>query len=126
MDAALEFQPGEGALALDDHAALLHAAQLRLVHIHNVDFPALGLGVHRIHPQQRVGEEGALLSADTAPDLHDDVPFIIGIPGQQEAPQFFTKPLQFQLGGGQFLLGKLVEIRVMEQFLRLCPVLFGL
>ena len=125
MDAALEFQPGPGALALNDGAALLYAAQLRLVHIHDVDFPALGLGVHGVHPQQRRREQRAFLAADTAPELHDDVFLVIGVPGQQENPQFFPEPVQLQLGRGKFLLGKLVEIRVVKQFLRLSPVLFG-
>ena len=124
VDAALEFQPGPGALALDDGAALLHAAKLRLVHIHDVDFPALGLSVHGVHPKQGGREQRALFPADAAPELHDDVFLVIGVPGQQEEAQLLPEPLQLQLGGGKFLLGKLVEIRVPEQLLRLRFVLF--
>ena len=87
VDAALEFQPGPGALALDEDAALLHAPQLRLVQLHGVSPPAPGGSVHGVHPQQRRGEQRRLLAAGTRPDLQDHVLPVIGILGQQQELQ---------------------------------------
>ena len=84
VDAAFVFQPGVGAFSGNDEVRFLDPAQLGLAVIHQLDFPPPGGGVHTVHPEQAVGKQGAFLSADAAPDLHNDIFFIVGILGQQQ------------------------------------------
>ena len=122
VDAAFKFQPGPGALTLNEDAALFHAAQLRFIEVHDIQFPVPGLGVHGVHPQKGVGKQRPLLAADATPQLHDHVSAVAGVFGQQQSLQLLLQPLRFLPGGGVFLLGQFPEIRVVEQALRRLPV----
>ena len=121
MDAAFKFQPGEGTFSLNEHAALLHAAQLRLAEVHGLAPPPSGLGIHGIHPQQRTGKECALLSAHAASDLQDHIPVIIGVFRQQQQRQLPLQPFTFRPGGGKLLLSQFPQIRVVKQLLCVRP-----
>ena len=121
VDAALEFQAGEHVLPLDEYAALLDAAQLRLAGAEDLRPPAPALGVHGVHPQQLPGEEGRLLAAHAGTNLQDDVPSVVGVPGQKQPLQLPPEALRLLPGGGQLLLGQGLQLRVTEKGLRLLP-----
>ena len=109
VDAGLKFQPGIGAVAGDHKVGLLDAAQLRLVIVEQAHLPAPAVGVHGVHPKQRVGKEGALFPADAAADFHNDVLVVVGVPGQQQDFQLLLQGLQVLLGLGVLLLAELAH-----------------
>ena len=113
----LEFQAGPGPLALDGDAGFLDAAQLRGVFIHQLHVPAPALGIQGVHPQQVRREQGALLAADAGPDLQDDVPVVVGVPGQQQAFKLLRQAVPLLACPVQLLLGQLPHFRVRQQLL---------
>ncbi len=123
VDAALKFQPGVGPVPLDGEADLLDAAQLGLVHRVHLHLPAAGVGVHGVHAEQGVGEQGRLLPAHAGPDLHDHVLVIVGIPGQQEHLDLLLQPGHVLLGLVELLLGQLLHVRVAHQRLGVRQIL---
>ena len=121
VNTAFKFQPGESTLSLNEYTALFHAAQFCLTEVHSLAPPAFRLGVHGIHPQQRTGKQSTLLSTHTASDLQNHIPMIVGISRKQQQCQLPFQPFTFRLGGSEFLLSQLPQIRVVEQFLRVLP-----
>ena len=117
MDAGFVFQPGIGTPAIDNKVRFLHAAQFRVVVVEQLHGPAHPGGVHGVHPEQAAGEQGAFLAAHTAPNLHDDAFFVIGVLGQQQnlelAVQLFFPGLGFLIG----FLAQVLHLRVAHQFL---------
>ena len=66
-----------------------------------------------------MGEQGAFLSAYTAPDLHNDAFFIIGVLGQQQDLELPVKRLLFLLGACEGLLAQLLHFGVRHELLGL-------
>ncbi len=125
VDAGFVFQPGIGTPAIDDKVRFLHAAQLGIVVVEQLHAPAHPGGVHGVHPEQAAGEQGTLLAAHAAPNLHDDAFFVIGILGQQQnlelAVQFFLPGLGFLIG----FLAQILHLRVAHQLLGIVHVPAG-
>ena len=65
-----------------------------------------------------MGEQGALLAADTTPDLHDDALVIVGVFRQEQKLEFPVKFLLFGLGLPESLLTELLHLRIAHQFFR--------
>ena len=126
VNAGLVFHPGVGTPAVDDEVRFLHAAQFGLVVVHQFNAPALGGGVHGVHPEQAVGEQGAFLTADTAPDLHNDALVVIGILGQQQDLQLFKQLFLLLFGSGIGLLAELLHFRIAHQFFGIQHILLCL
>ena len=112
VDAGFKFEPGIRARALDLKIRFLHAAKLRLVIVEERHGPMLRLGVHRVHPVQAVGEQGAFLAADAAPDLHDDALVVVRVAREKENFQFLLQRLQLFLVLGKFLLAERLHLRL--------------
>ena len=110
MDTGLKLHPGEGAVSIDEEIRLLDAAQLRLVVVQKLQLPAFCGGVHGIHAEEAVGEQGALLAAHAAANLHDDVLAVIGIAGQQQKAQPVLQLRGLLLGGLVFVLQKALHL----------------
>ena len=104
MGAALELQPGPGPLPLHQEADFFHAPQLCLVDIAQLQPPPLALGVHAVHTEEVRGEEHGLLAPHAAADLHDDVPAVVGVPGEEEELHLLPQGLHL-LAGLLHLLG---------------------
>ena len=68
-----------------------------------------------------MGEQRALLTADTAPELQNHIPPVVGVPGQQQDFQLLLKALPLSPGGGQLLLRQLPHFGVPEKDFRLLP-----
>ena len=129
VDAGLKFQPGIGPVAGDHKVRLLDAAQLGLVVVEQTHLPAPAVGVHGVHAEERVGEEGALLAADAAADFHDDVLVVVGVPGQQQDFQLLLQLLQVLFGLGKFLLAQIPHVLVqlaVQHFPEILGLLGGL
>ena len=122
VDAALELQAAVCPLPFDREADLLDASQLGLVLAVHLHLPPAGVGVHGVHPEQGVGEEGCLFASHAGPDLHDHVLAVVGIPGQQEDLDLLLQGLDVPLGLGELLPGHLPQLRVAQQGLRLLQV----
>ena len=110
VDPGLKLHPGEGAVAGDQEVRLLDAAELGLVIVQKLQLPASGGRVHGVHPEQAVGEEGALLAADAAADLHDDVLVVVGVPGQEEDAEPVLQLLGVLLRGLVLLLEEVLHL----------------
>ena len=102
--AGFKLQAGPGALALDDKADLLKAAELGFAGVGHLDAPAAALGIERIHAEEIGGKEHALLPADAAADLHDDVFAVVRVFGQQQKADGVFTCLARALGGAVFFL----------------------
>ena len=129
VDAGFKLQAGIGAVAGDHEVRLLHAAKLRLIIIEKAHLPAPAVGVHGVHTEQGVGEQGALLAAHAAANLHDDVLVVVGIPGQEQNGQLLLQFFQVLLGLGEFLLAELAHLLVegaAQHFAQVCGLLLGL
>ena len=119
------FHSGIGPPAADNKVRLLDAPQLGFAVVHQLNAPALGGGVHGVHPEKAVGKQGAFLTAHTAPDFHDDVFFVVGILGQQQNLQLPVKPLFFLSGVLVGLLAQLLHFRIRHQLLGILHFLNG-
>ena len=117
MGSALVFKAGPGPLPLHDELDGLDASQLRLAAAGHLQGPAPALRIHNVHPEEVRGEQHGLLAADAAPDLHDHVLAVIGVPGQEEELQLLPQALHVRLGPLDLLLGHLLHFRVAQQLL---------
>ena len=84
VDPALKFEAAVGPLPVDGKDGLPHPAQLGLAQVEQLHLPAMGGGVHAVHPHQTVGKEGGLLAAHPAAHLDDDAAAVVFVPGQQQ------------------------------------------
>src|SRR5437867_8088455 len=112
MDPTLEFQSAPGALALDEEDDFLVAADARRAGVHDLDLPALTLGVLRVHPQQVAGEEARLVTSGACADLDEDVLVVVGIARQEQALEI---ALECRLAGRELIdleLGQLGQLAV--------------
>ena len=93
MHAALPFELGVDALALDDGDNFLESADAGLGERHDFDLPAMLLGEARVHAEDLGGKEGSFVATGARADFEDDVFLVVGIPGQEE-------DLELVLNGG--------------------------
>ena len=115
---AFKLQAGIGALSGDGEAGLLDAAQFGIVEVEYLHLPAVALGIHGVHPHQRMGKQRCLLAAGTAPDLHDDILVVVGILGQQQDLQLLAGAVDLLLALPVLLLDDLPEIPVQTALLQ--------
>ena len=123
VHAALEFQPGPGPAALHREADFLYSPQLGFVHRVHLHLPAAGVGVHGVHTEQGVGEQGRFLPAHSGANLDNDVFLVVGVPGQEQNLDCFLQALQVGLGLLKFLLGQLLHVRVPHEGLSVAHIL---
>ena len=128
--ATFEFQAAVSALALQREHNLLDAAQLGLVQAQHLVGPAFGGGIHAVHPEQAVGEQGRFLAARAAADLHNHVFSVVFVLWQQKQLEFLFQRFQLFLVFGQLLLYHFLKVRLqaafVQQLLRLPAGFFGL
>src|SRR4030095_1505295 len=106
MDAALELEPTPGAPAVDEQDHVLETADARGARVHDLDTPALTLGVFRVHPGEVAREQRRLVAAGPGADFDEDVPVVVGIARQQESLQLLFER--------RLLAGELVDLRLSE------------
>ena len=128
VDAALELQPAEDALAGDRGDDLLVAADLALGDGVNLHPPAVEGGVALVHAEQVAGEERRLVAAGPGPDLEDGRGVLVPVPGRKQERDLAFKRRQAGLQGLQLVPGEGGHVRVARdshflQFRRLRPCL---
>src|SRR3569832_1917709 len=79
MAARFELQPRVGALPNDAEDYLLVAPDFAGVFRHDLNLPALALGIARVHAQQVAGEQRRLVTARAGADFQEDVALVVGI-----------------------------------------------
>jgi hypothetical protein len=104
VNAALEAQERIDALPAHQRDDLLEAAGGCLREVHDLDLPALALGVTREHPEQIGGEQRRFLATFAAADLDDGVALVVGILGQQQHVDRFDETRALGLEARQLLL----------------------
>src|SRR3990172_3649493 len=98
--AALELQPAPRAAPLDEEDDLLVAAHAGHVGVHDLDLPALALGVLRVHAREVGGEQRGLVAARARPDLDEDVLVVVRVAREQETLELL---LELRLAPGELL-----------------------
>ena len=91
VDAALEFQAGEDVAALDLGDDFLVAAGRAFAFGHDLDLPALQVGVARIHAEQVAGEERRLVAAGAGANFEDGALLVRLVAGQQHDAQILRR-----------------------------------
>jgi len=119
MHAALIFQPGEDALALDPRHDFLDAAKLGRLLLDDLEAPAARIGIALIHPQQVGGEKRGLVAPRAGPDLDHRGPRIGGILGQEREAQRRFGRLQPLAQPRKLLFGEVAHLRIAQHRLRL-------
>src|SRR2546426_3110663 len=112
VDAALELEPAPRPAPVHEEDDVLEAARAGHAGIHDLDLPALALGVLRVHTRQLRGEQRGLLAACAGADLDEDVLLVVGIARQEQALQLV---LERRLAGGEVVhlgLSELDELAV--------------
>ena len=84
MHAAFVFQLAVRAAALDGRDDFLEPADAGVARRHQLEPPALALGVLAVHPEQLGGEERRLVAARAGADFEDDVLFVVRILGIEQ------------------------------------------
>src|SRR5712664_3372833 len=100
------------APALDEEHDLLEAAHSGLVLVHELDLPLLSLGVLRVHPGEVRREEAGLVSPRARPDLHEDVPVVVGVAGNEECAQLLLELALAPLEIAHLGLGELAHLAI--------------
>ena len=126
VDAGLVFEARICPRALDDEADLLDAAQLRIVHVRDLQLPAAGLGVHGVHTVEAAREQRGFLPADAGAYLNDDVFPVVRVAGEHQEFYLLLQLLKAGLSSLQLLAGKLSHFGVRQQLLRVCNVVLAL
>ena len=94
-------------MARDHESDFLEAADLRRVRVHELDLPALLLGIARVHAEEVARKQRGLLAADAAAYLDDDVLLVIRVLRQEQDGQLFVERL--------LLLHEVRELRLDER-----------
>src|SRR5258706_15310886 len=76
---ALILQLAVHASSLDDGDHFLQPADAGVAAGHDLDLPALPLGILAVHPKQLTGKKRSLVAARPGADFEDDVLLIVGI-----------------------------------------------
>ena len=85
--AGFELELGIGALADDAGDDFLVAAHFARAFRHDLDLPALALGIARVHAEQVAGEQRRFVAAGAGADFQEDVALVVGVLGQQQLLQ---------------------------------------
>ena len=88
VHAAFPFHPAKRAIPFNIDDQLLIAADIAFCDRHNIDFPALKLGIALVHTEQVTGKQRRLVSARASADFKHDVGIVIGILGKQQKLHF--------------------------------------
>ncbi len=126
MAARFELQLRERGIAGDAHDHFLVAAQIRRRLAHDLDLPALPLGIARVHAQQIAGEQRAFLAAGAGADFQDQVAVVVGVLRQQQRLQAGLQFFELRARGIDLVAGKGLHLRVVEQRLRGGQIVLGL
>ena len=122
--AGLELELRIGALADDARDDFLVAAHLARAFRHDLDLPALALGVARVHAEQVAGEQRRFVAAGAGADFEEDVALVVGVFRQQQLLQVgFELRQSLPCAVLDFRLGEFLHLRVGQHFLRgrRCP-----
>ncbi len=79
VGAAFELEPRVNPVTTDHGDDLLETAAVGFGSRHQLDLPAVGVGVAAVHPEQVGGEQRRLLPAGTGADFQDDILVVVGI-----------------------------------------------
>ena len=112
VGARLELEAAVSARAADDEGDLLIAAQPRFIQADDLDLVAPALGVHAVHAEQVIGEQGAFLSPCAAAYLDDNVALVVGVFGQEQNFQLLFEGGQAALCFIELRSGKLPQLVV--------------
>ena len=104
MDAGLKLEAAESGPAVHRKSNPVETAQIGRVGVQQIHRPVLFLGKAMVHPIEVGGEQGRLLPAGGGVDLHDDIPLVVGVAGQQGDFETLRQLVQTEVGGGQLLL----------------------
>ena len=91
VDAALEFQSPENAVAANGRDDLLIAAHIALGDALDLHLPPAVLGVSLVHPKQVAREERRLVAAGSCADLQDGGGVFIGVARREQEGKFALK-----------------------------------
>ena len=116
--ARFKAQAAIDVVALDAQHHFFEAANLVFIGAHDLHAPALLGGVAGVHAREVAGKQGRFIAAGAGADFHEGVAFVVRVFGQQQALQFVFQLLQLLIGAGDFFLGHLGHIGVIEQLVR--------
>ena len=99
-------------VALDHRERFLDAADACVGSVHDLHFPALTLGIARIHSQDLGRKKRRLVAAGSGPDLENYVLLVVRVFRQQQEFQSFFGVRQFCFDLGDFGQGHLAHLLV--------------
>ncbi len=106
------FETTVGPPGLDTHDHLFEPPEPGLVGRKDLRLPPPAFGVTMIHAQEIGRKKSRLLPTGSGPNLHDDVLFVVGVPGQEKKRNLLLQFLQPGLQGPDLLPGQLPEFLV--------------
>ena len=112
---ALVLEPGVGRLALDQAGKLLHAPQLGLIDVRQLQPPALLFAVHGVHAEEVRSKQRRFLAPDARPDLQENVFPVHGVLGLEQETKLLFQPVQLRAERRLLGLGQLAALRVVQQ-----------
>ncbi len=112
MGAGLELERGVDAAARDAADDLLVAAVLALARAQDLDGPAHGFGVLRVHAEQVAGEDGGFVAARAGADLEVDVALVVRVGRDQRLLQLQLERFVALLECSEFLFTHRTNIGV--------------
>ena len=112
---ALVLESGVGRLALDQAGKLLHAPQLGLIDVRQLQPPALLFAVHGVHAEEVRGKQRRFLAPDARPDLQENIFPVHGVLGLEQETKLFFQPVQLRTERRLLGLGQLAALRVVQQ-----------
>ena len=97
VDAPFIFKAAESPLTLYFQDYFFDTADGGFVNIYDFRFPALDLGVMAVHTEEVGGKESGFVTAGAGPYLHDDIPSVFGVFGQQRKLKLLQQAFQLRL-----------------------------
>ena len=120
VHAALVFHSGVRAPADDLKGTFLKTTETVLIQTDQIRPPSSALRIPDVHAVDLRGKQGGFIPAGSGPKLHNDIFFIIGIPGQQQNLQLFFQPRFPVFCLPQLFFQKFPHFRVFLFFQHLC------
>src|SRR5215216_1504371 len=84
MNAAFILHAAVNTFTLNQCDDFLESTHARRTRRQDIDLPVQSLGIARIHSKNIGDEKPGFIAAGSGADFENDIPFIIGIPGQKE------------------------------------------
>ena len=112
MAARLELELRVDVVAGDARDRLAVAAQFRRRSGDQLDLPAAALGVARVHPQERAGEERRLVAAGAGAHLEEHVARVVRVLRQQRGLEFARERLHARARRRALVLGERLHRRI--------------